>query len=175
MSGIATLTNKFVEAVKDTNAKILDTRKTTPTLRYLEKLAVKIGGGHNHRMGLYDMIMIKDNHIDYAGGIKQAITKVNDYLQKHNLPLKIEIEARNLSEVETILQTGSIDRIMLDNFSIEDTIKAVKLINKTVETESSGGIGLHNVRDYALCGVDYISVGALTHKFQSLDISLKAI
>ena len=175
MSGIATVTNKYVKAVEGTKAKILDTRKTTPTIRYLEKLAVKIGGGYNHRMGLYDMIMIKDNHIDYAGGIKNAITKTQNYLKNNNLNLKIEIEARNMAEVEEILSIGGVHRIMLDNFTPAETVKAVKLINGKYETESSGGITIENVRDYALCGVGFISVGALTHHINSLDMSLKAV
>ncbi len=175
MSGIATETNRYVKAVEGTKTKILDTRKTTPTIRYLEKLAVRIGGGYNHRMGLYDMIMIKDNHIDYAGGIKQAIEKTNKYLEANNLNLKIEIEARNLDEVKEILETGGVHRIMLDNFTTAQTVEAVKLINVKYETESSGGITLKNIRDYALCGVDFISVGALTHHINSLDMSLKAV
>jgi nicotinate-nucleotide pyrophosphorylase (carboxylating) len=175
MSGIATETNRYVKAVEGTKAKILDTRKTTPTIRYLEKLAVRIGGGYNHRMGLYDMIMIKDNHIDYAGGIKQAIEKTNEYLKSKTLSLKIEIEARNLDEVKQIISIGGIHRIMLDNFTPEETTEAVKLIDGKYEVESSGGITLKNIREYALCGVDFISVGALTHHINSLDMSLKAV
>ncbi|RMG80011.1 MAG: carboxylating nicotinate-nucleotide diphosphorylase [Bacteroidetes bacterium] len=175
MSGIATKTARYVKLVEGTKAKILDTRKTTPLLRFLEKQAVKIGGGENHRFGLYDMIMLKDNHIDYAGGIKQAVSKTKEYLKKNQLNLKIEVEARNLNEVEEIIEVGGIDRIMLDNFSVEDTRKAVELINGRYETESSGGITEKTVREYALCGVDYISVGALTHSVKSLDLSLKAI
>ena len=174
MSGIATYTNKFVEKIKDTKAKILDTRKTTPCNRIIEKMAVKIGGGENHRFGLYDMIMIKDNHIDFAGGIKNAITRVQNYLQQTGKNLKIEIEVRDFNELEQVLQIGGIHRIMLDNFSVEDTKKAVKLINGRFEVESSGGITLETVRDYALTGVDYISVGSLTHQIKSLDMSLKA-
>ena len=175
MSAIATLTSKFVEEVKSTQAKILDTRKTTPLNRIIEKWAVRIGGGFNHRFGLYDMIMIKDNHVDFCGGIKQAIEKTHEYLNKNNLSLKIEVETRNLSEVKEVLSVGGIDRIMLDNFSAELMAEAVVLINKKYETEASGGIKLNNVKAYALTGVDYISVGALTHSVSSLDLSLKAI
>jgi nicotinate-nucleotide pyrophosphorylase (carboxylating) len=144
-------------------------------MRLLEKSAVKLGGGENHRIGLYDMILIKDNHIDFSGGIEQAVTRVHEYLMKVNKKLKIEIEARNLSDVKKILDIGKVDRILLDNFSVEQTLEAVKLINKRIETESSGGITLKNIRSYAECGVDYISVGALTHQIRSLDMSLKAI
>ncbi|MCK4664537.1 MAG: carboxylating nicotinate-nucleotide diphosphorylase [Bacteroidales bacterium] len=175
MSGIATKTNIYVEKLKGLKAKILDTRKTTPGMRFLEKKAVKIGGGENHRMGLYDMIMIKDNHVDFAGGIKNAIHNTKDYLKENNKNLKIEIEARNIDEINVIIETGGIDRIMLDNFSIEETKKAVALINGKYETESSGGITLKTIREYAECGVDYISVGALTHQINSLDMSLKAV
>jgi len=175
MSGIATNTARYVEAVKGYKAKILDTRKTSPGLRLLEKEAVRLGGGLNHRMGLYDMIMLKDNHIDYAGGIGSAIRKTNDYLKKTGKDLMIVIEARSHDELEQILKQGMIDRIMLDNFSISDTTLAVKMINGKYEVESSGGITLDTIRDYARCGVDYISVGALTHQIKSLDISLKAI
>lgn len=175
MSGIATYTNNIVENLKGTNAKVLDTRKTTPLLRELEKMAVKIGGGVNHRFGLYDMIMLKDNHLDYAGGIAPAIARTKQYLKDNNKSLKIEVEARDLDEVTQIMEAGGIDRIMLDNFSIEDTKTAVKLINGKYETESSGGITLETIRDYAECGVDYISVGALTHSVKSMDLSLKAI
>jgi len=175
MSGIATSTHKYVSLLKGMNTKILDTRKTTPGLRSLEKEAVRIGGGMNHRMGLYDMIMPKDNHIDYAGGIEKAILKTREYLKKNNLDLKVEIEARNLVDVKTILDVGGIDRIMLDNFNIEDTIAAVKAISGRYETESSGGINLRTIRSYAECGVDFISVGALTHHIKSIDMSLKAI
>ena len=151
------------------------TRKTTPGQRYFEKRAVTLGGGKNHRMGLYDMVMLKDNHIDFAGGISQAIRKTLKYLQKNEMHLKIEIEARNLDEVKQILAVGGIDRIMLDNFSFEDTRKAVELIDGQFETESSGGITLETIRDYAECGVDYVSVGALTHHIKGLDMSLKAV
>lgn len=174
MSAIATLTSEYVDACKGTSAKILDTRKTTPNFRYFEKLAVKIGGGVNHRFGLYDMVMIKDNHIDFAGGIESALKKTKHYLDSNNKHLKIEIESRNLHEVDEILKVGIAHRIMLDNFNIEDTREAVKRINKQVEIESSGGITLSTLRAYAECGVDYISVGALTHSAQSLDLSLKA-
>jgi nicotinate-nucleotide pyrophosphorylase (carboxylating) len=174
MSGIATATSLYVNEVRGTKAKITDTRKTTPGMRFLEKEAVRIGGGVNHRMGLYDMIMLKDNHVDYAGGIEKAISGTREYLKKKNLLLKIEVEARNIKEVKEILDTGGIDRIMLDNFTIPDTMEAVRIIGNAAETESSGGITLKNVRDYALCGVDFISIGALTHHIKSLDMSLKA-
>lgn len=175
MSGIATTTKIYVDKISGTKSKVLDTRKTTPGMRYLEKLAVKIGGGENHRMGLYDMIMLKDNHIDFAGGIESAILKANEYLNRIQKDIKIEIEARNLIEVKEILKVGKINRIMLDNFNYEETREAVKLINGRYETESSGGITLDTIRKYAECGVDYISVGALTHQIKSLDMSLKAI
>ena len=174
MSGIATTTSLYVEKIRGTKARITDTRKTTPGMRMLEKEAVRTGGGINHRMGLYDMIMLKDNHIDYAGGIAAAVTRTREYLTEKKLSLKIEVEARNIDEVRKILAAGGVDRIMLDNFTVEDTVKAVALIGKTAETESSGGITLANVRDYALCGVDFISIGALTHHIKSLDMSLKA-
>lgn len=175
MSGIATTTKKYAKKLLGTKTKILDTRKTTPGNRYIEKMAVKIGGGENHRMGLYDMIMLKDNHIDFAGGIEPAIKKANEYIQEHKKDIKIEIEARNLSEVKEILRVGKVHRIMLDNFNYDDTREAVKLVNGKYETESSGGITLETIREYANCGVDYISVGALTHQIKSLDMSLKAI
>ncbi len=175
MSGIATATNQYVTRVHGLKTKILDTRKTAPGLRFLEKEAVRIGGGLNHRMGLFDMIMLKDNHIVYAGGIDQAIEKTRDYLRKNNRKLKIEIEARNLDDVKIILKKGGINRIMLDNFSIEDTKIAVDLIGGRYEIESSGGITLDTVRNFAECGVDFISVGALTHHIKSLDMSLKAM
>jgi nicotinate-nucleotide pyrophosphorylase (carboxylating) len=174
MSGIATTTSLYVEKISGTKARITDTRKTTPGMRMLEKEAVRTGGGVNHRMGLYDMIMLKDNHIDYAGGIAAAVTRTREYLTEKKLSLKIEVEARNIDEVREILAAGGVDRIMLDNFTVEDTVKAVALIGNAAETESSGGITLANVRDYALCGVDYISIGALTHHIKSLDMSLKA-
>lgn len=175
MSGIATSTRAYVIRLNGLKTKILDTRKTTPGMRFLEKEAVRIGGGENHRMGLYDMIVLKDNHIDYAGGIKSAICRTTEYLKTLGKNLKIEIEARNLEDVKEILAIGGVNRIMLDNFSIEDTKVAVKIINGQLETESSGGITLSNIRLYAECGVDYISVGALTHHIKSLDMSLKAI
>lgn len=175
MSGIATTTRMYVDAVKDYSAKILDTRKTTPGFRVFEKEAVRIGGGVNHRMGLFDMIMLKDNHIDYAGGISNAILKANEYLKEKNKDLPVVIEARNLDEVKLIMNQGMINRIMLDNFSIPETEIAVKLVNGRYEIESSGGITLETVRSYAKCGVDYISIGALTHHINSMDISLKAI
>lgn len=175
MSGIATSTNEYVTKLSGLNTKVLDTRKTTPGFRFIEKEAVKIGGGMNHRMGLYDMIMLKDNHIDYAGGIEKAIAKTQEYLKRNNLNLKVEIEARSLEDVNRILATGGIDRIMLDNFSVENTRKAVALIARKYETESSGGITLDTIRSYAECGVDFVSVGALTHHISSLDMSLKAI
>ncbi len=174
MSGIATVTAEYVEKVSGTGARITDTRKTTPGMRALEKEAVRTGGGVNHRMGLYDMIMLKDNHIDYAGGIAAAVQRTREYLHGKGLTLKIEVEARNTGEVREILAAGSIDRIMLDNFNIPDTREAVALIGDRAETESSGGITLTNVRDYALCGVNFISIGALTHHIKSLDMSLKA-
>ncbi|MGM0504481.1 MAG: carboxylating nicotinate-nucleotide diphosphorylase [Bacteroidota bacterium] len=175
MSGIATVTSEYVKKVAGTKAQILDTRKTTPGFRYIEKQAVKIGGGENHRMGLYDMIMLKDNHVDFAGGIKPAIKKANAYLQRTNKNIKIEIEVRNINELKEVIETGGVHRIMLDNFSPEQTKEAVQLINGHYETESSGGITLDNIREYAEAGVDYISVGALTHQIKSLDMSLKAI
>ena len=174
MSGIAT-TNIYAQRIKNYKTKVLDTRKTTPGMRVLEKLAVKTGGGENHRMGLYDMIMLKDNHIDFAGGIKQAISKTLKYKSTLKKDIKIEIEARNIREVEKIIASGGVDRIMLDNFTPEETLSAVKLINGRYETESSGGITIDTLEDYAKCGVDYISVGALTHQIKSLDMSLKAM
>ena len=175
MSAISTLTDKFVQELKGFNTKVLDTRKTTPLNRFLEKQAVKIGGGHNHRFGLYDMIMLKDNHIDFAGGIQEAIIKANNYIDTENLNLKIEIETRNLQELKEVLKYGGVDRIMLDNFSFEDLKLGVELINGKFETEASGGIDLKTIKNYALCGVDYISVGALTHSVKNMDLSLKAI
>ncbi len=175
MSGIATTTHNYVEKLKGTKTKVLDTRKTTPGMRILEKEAVRIGGGANHRMGLFDMIMIKDNHVDFAGGINEAINKVKQYLAAKNKDLRIEIEARNINEIKTIMNNGSVQRIMLDNFTVDETRKAVELIDGKYETESSGGITLETIRDYAECGVDFVSVGALTHQIKSLDLSLKAI
>ena len=174
MSGIATATNVYVKRLEGTHTHVLDTRKTTPGMRLLDKLAVKIGGGVNHRIGLFDMIMLKDNHNDFAGGIPQAIQRAKDYLKANNKDLKIEVEVRNLDELQQVMQVGGVFRIMLDNFDIETTKKAVKIINGQYETESSGGITLDTLRDYAECGVDYISVGALTHHVSSLDMSLKA-
>jgi len=183
MSGIATATSQLVKLIKGTKAKILDTRKTTPLLRELEKTAVRLGGGENHRMGLYDMIMIKDNHVDFAGGIRQAIEAVNAYLNKmkseelkmKNEKLKIEIEVRNFRELEEVLSVSRVDRVMLDNFTAPDLAKAVKMIGGRFETEASGGINANNIREYAETGVDFISVGALTHHIKSLDMSLKAV
>ena len=173
MSAISTLTDKFVQELKGFKTKVLDTRKTTPLNRFLEKQAVKIGGGQNHRFGLYDMIMLKDNHIDFAGGIKEAIIKANNYINTENLNLKIEIETRNLQELKEVLKYGGVDRIMLDNFSFEDLKLGVELTNGKFETEASGGIDLKTIKNYALCGVDYISVGALTHSAVSVDLSLE--
>lgn len=174
MSGIATTTHAYVKLLEGTGTKILDTRKTTPGMRMLEKEAVRLGGGVNHRFGLYDMIMIKDNHIDFAGGIPKAIHACRDYLKAKKLALDIVVETRSLEDIEVVLSLGGVQRIMLDNFSIEGTREAVKLIDHRVETESSGGITRETIRSYAECGVDYISVGALTHQIQSLDLSLKA-
>ncbi len=174
MSGIATKTDEYVKLLAGTNTKVLDTRKTTPGMRLLEKEAVKIGGGVNHRIGLYDMIMLKDNHIDFAGGIEKAVNSVKAYLKEKGKKLKIEVEVRNWEELEEALKQEGIDRIMLDNFDVETTKKAVKRIAGQCETESSGGITKDRLREYAECGVDYISVGALTHHIKSLDLSLKA-
>lgn len=175
MSGIATTTNTYVERVNGTKTKILDTRKTTPGMRMLEKQAVKIGGGVNHRIGLFDMILLKDNHVDFAGGIKKAIEGAKKYLLDNDMNLKIEIEVRNFDELNEVLEVGGVDRIMLDNFTPEDTKRAVEYVGGRVELESSGGITFETIRDYAECGVDYISVGALTHSVKSLDMSFKAI
>ena len=174
MSGIATMTNKYVERLKGTKTHVLDTRKTTPGLRMLEKQAVKIGGGMNHRIGLFDMILLKDNHIDFCGGITNAITRCHEYLKEKGLDLKIEIEVRNFDELAEAMNCGGINRIMLDNFSVPDTKKAVDIIAGKYETESSGGITYDTIRDYAECGVDFISVGALTHSVKGLDMSFKA-
>lgn len=174
MSAIATKTRKFANALKGTNTKILDTRKTTPGIRAIEKWAVKIGGGENHRFALYDMIMLKDNHIDFAGGIDQAIKKTKDYLEKNKLDLKIIVEARDMDEIKQILDHQGIHRILIDNFDFAGTEKAVELIAGQCETESSGGITLQTARRYAECGVDYISSGALTHSIHNMDLSLKA-
>lgn len=174
MSGIATTTRKYVKRLEGTKTHVLDTRKTTPGMRMIEKEAVRIGGGMNHRIGLFDMILLKDNHVDFAGGISKAITRAQEYLKEKGKNLKIEIEVRNFDELEEALQTGGIDRIMLDNFSIENTKEAVRRVAGRVELESSGGITFDTLRDYAECGVDYISVGALTHSVKSLDMSFKA-
>lgn len=174
MSGIATTTNKYVELLKGTKTHVLDTRKTTPGMRMLEKQAVKIGGGVNHRIGLFDMILLKDNHVDFAGGIKNAIDRCHAYLKEKSLDLKIEIEVRNFDELQQVLDCGGVDRIMLDNFSVENTKKAVEMIAGKYETESSGGITFDTIRSYAECGVDFVSVGALTHSVKCLDMSFKA-
>lgn len=174
MSGIATTTRRYVERLKGTKTNVLDTRKTTPGLRMLEKQAVKIGGGMNHRIGLFDMILLKDNHVDFAGGIENAIDRCHAYLKEKGLQLKIEIEVRNFDELQQVLRHGGVHRIMLDNFSVADTKKAVELIGGKYETESSGGITIDTLRDYAEAGVDFISVGALTHSVKGLDMSFKA-
>lgn len=175
MSGIATLTNKYVKLLEGTRAKVLDTRKTTPAMRVLEKEAVRIGGGVNHRIGLFDMILLKDNHVDFAGGIENAIRGAHRYLKETDRQLKIEIEVRSFDELREVLRIGGIDRIMLDNFTPEQTREAVEIVSGRVELESSGNITLDTIRQYAETGVDYISVGALTHSVKSLDMSLKAI
>lgn len=174
MSGIATFTNKIVNKIEGLNTKLLDTRKTTPVNRVVEKMAVKTGGGYNHRFGLFDMIMIKDNHVDFAGGIEKAINATISYLKKNNKDLKIEIEVRNFKELNEALRVGGIHRIMLDNFSPDELRKALEIINGKYETEASGGISIDTIREYAETGVDFISVGALTHQINSLDLSLKA-
>lgn len=174
MSGIATTTRKYVKALEGTKTRVLDTRKTTPGLRMIEKEAVKIGGGVNHRIGLFDMILLKDNHVDFAGGIEAAITRCHTYLKEKNKDLKIEIEVRNFDELQEAMRVGGIDRIMLDNFTPENTRKAVEMVGGRYELESSGGITFATLRDYAECGVDYISVGALTHSVKGLDMSFKA-
>jgi len=177
MSGIATLTHEFVDKLKGYNSKLLDTRKTTPNFRLLEKEAVKIGGGTNHRFGLYDMIMLKDNHIDFCGGLEAAINKAYNYIEKNNLLLKIEVESRNLEDIKTICKIGKgkVDRIMLDNFSPALIVEALAIIKGEFKTEASGGIGLNNIKEYAATGVDFISVGGLIHQAKSLDLSLKAV
>lgn len=174
MSGIATVTRKYVKLLDGLHTRVLDTRKTTPGLRMLEKEAVKIGGGVNHRIGLFDMILLKDNHVDFAGGIEQTITRARQYLKERGKDLKIEIEVRNLDELKEVMRVGGVDRIMLDNFTPELTREAVKLIDGKYETESSGGITIDTLRMYAECGVDFISVGALTHSVKGLDMSFKA-
>ncbi len=174
LSGIATSTNEYVQIIKGTNAKLLDTRKTTPSMRLFEKYAVKVGGGFNHRIGLYDMIMLKDNHIDFAGGISKAIGKTKEYLKSLNKDLKIEIEVRSLKELDEVLSIGGVDRIMLDNFTPELLSEAVKIINSRYETEASGGINKDTILSFAKTGVDFISVGSLTHQIKSLDLSLVA-
>ena len=175
MSGIATLTRKYVEAIAGTNCKVLDTRKTTPNFRLYEKMAVELGGGVNHRFGLYDMILIKDNHVDASGGVKNAIESANQYIKNSGKLLKIEIETRNLDEVKEVLSIGNINRIMLDNFTPDLLKEAIAIINKKYETEASGGITLETIRSFAVTGVDFISVGALTHSHRSLDISMKIL
>ena len=174
MSGIASFTNKVVSKIDGLHTKLLDTRKTTPCNRAVEKLAVKIGGGENHRFGLFDMIMIKDNHVDFAGGIRNAIEATQKYLKQNSKDLKIELEVRNFDELDQAMEVGGIDRIMLDNFTPEELKKALQIINGKYETEASGGISIETIRDFAETGVDYISVGALTHQIKSLDLSLKA-
>ncbi len=174
MSGIATMTHKYVNLLRGTSTRVLDTRKTTPGMRVLEKMAVKIGGGENHRSGLFDMILLKDNHIDFAGSISNAIDRCKAYLKEKHLDLKIEIEVRNFDELKEVLSHGGVDRIMLDNFTVDDTYKAVEMIKGKYEIESSGGITLETISQYAECGVDYISVGALTHTVHGLDMSFKA-
>ncbi|MDR2968026.1 MAG: carboxylating nicotinate-nucleotide diphosphorylase [Tannerellaceae bacterium] len=175
MSGIATTTRKYVKALEGTKTRVLDTRKTTPGMRMLEKEAVRIGGGVNHRIGLFDMILLKDNHVDFAGGIGKAIIRAKEYLREKGKDIKIEIEVRNLDELQEVLHTGGINRIMLDNFNVENTRKAVDMVGGRYELESSGGITFDTLRQYAETGVDYISVGALTHSVKSLDMSLKAV
>lgn len=175
MSGIATLTRKYVEAIAGTNCKVLDTRKTTPNFRLYEKMAVELGGGVNHRFGLYDMILIKDNHVDASGGVKNAIESANQYINNSGKLLKIEIETRNLDEVKEVLSIGNVDRIMLDNFTPDLLKEAIAMIDKKYETEASGGITLETIRSFAVTGVDFISVGALTHSHRSLDISMKIL
>lgn len=175
MSGIATLTKKFIDKLKGYKTKLLDTRKTTPNFRLLEKEAVKIGGGINHRFGLYDMIMLKDNHIDYCGGIEKAINKAYDYIQSKKMGLKIEVETRSLEDVEKVMAIGKVNRIMLDNFTPEKIVEALQIIKGKYETEASGGIHFDNIESYADTGVDYISSGAIIHQAKSLDLSLKAL
>ncbi len=175
MSGIATMTNKYVKCLEGTKTHVLDTRKTTPGMRMLEKAAVKIGGGVNHRIGLFDMILLKDNHVDFVGGITNAINRCHNYLKENNLDLKIEIEVRSLDELQEVMTCGGVNRIMFDNFDIEKTKEAVRIVHGKYETESSGGITFETIRSYAECGVDFISVGALTHSVKGLDMSFKAV
>ena len=174
MSGIATITNEYVKLLEGTKCRVLDTRKTTPGMRLMEKDAVRIGGGCNHRIGLFDMILLKDNHIDFAGGIPQAVSRAQEYCREKGKNLKIEVEVRNFDELNQVLALEGVDRVMLDNFSVENTRKAVEIVNGKVEVESSGGITFDTIRSYAECGVDYVSVGALTHSVKSLDMSFKA-
>lgn len=174
MSGIATITSKYVELLKGTKCRVLDTRKTTPGMRIMEKDAVRIGGGCNHRIGLFDMILLKDNHVDFAGGIPQAVSRAQEYCKAKGKDLKIEVEVRNFDELNQVLALEGVDRVMLDNFSVENTRKAVEIVDGRIEIESSGGITFDTIRSYAECGVDYVSVGALTHSVMSLDMSFKA-
>lgn len=174
MSGIATITNEYVKLLEGTKCRVLDTRKTTPGMRIMEKDAVRIGGGCNHRIGLFDMILLKDNHIDFAGGIPQAVSRAQEYCKAKGKNLKIEVEVRNFDELDQVLALEGVDRVMLDNFSVENTRKAVEIVNGRLEVESSGGITFDTIRSYAECGVDYVSVGALTHSVKSLDMSFKA-
>lgn len=175
MSGIATTTRQYVESIKGTGARLLDTRKTTPNMRIFEKYAVLVGGGENHRFGLFDMIMLKDNHVDFAGGIEKAINKTREFLNDNQLNLNIEIETRSIEEVRRVINHGGVDRIMLDNFTPAEIVDALKIIDGKYETEASGGITLANIREYAETGIDFISIGALTHQIKSLDLSLKFI
>lgn len=175
MGGIATLTNIYANKIKNYPTQILDTRKTTPNFRWFEKRAVVIGGGHNHRMGLYDMIMLKDNHIDYCGGIEKAIEKANEYLKKNNLNIPIEVETRSIEDVQRVVAVGNVQRIMLDNFTPEKIIESLKIIDKKFETEASGGIHLESIESFAKTGVDFISVGSIIHHAVSMDMSLKAV
>jgi len=175
MSGIATTVHSYVEMVKDTDVTLLDTRKTTPNMRYFEKYAVKVGGAENHRIGLFDMIMLKDNHIDFAGSIEKAIDLANDYMKEHNMDLHIEVETRSLDDVRRVMAHGGVHRIMFDNFTPEQIVEGVKIVNHRYETEASGGITDETLHDYAVTGVDFISVGAFTHQIHSLDMSLKTI
>ena len=175
MSGITTKTKMFVERIKDLNTIVLDTRKTCPGIRFLDKMAVEIGGGENHRYGLYDCIMIKDNHIDFSGGIEKAIRNCREYLKSENKKIKIIIEVRDIKELNKVLKYGQVDRILLDNFSIQDTQKAVKIVNNQYPLESSGNIDINNIRDYAMCGVNFISIGSLTHSVKNIDLSMVCI